>query len=215
MDRTVRVLQAALADQGFNSRFSLGFERPTSMSTLEFFSPAVWYKQNAYAGKGAIASDYHDKYFYYREMRTALPLIAMRNPSTGFTVALYHVPTHISAGADPASPAWLVDGSVQYAALGAERLSAPRIGVVFPAIEGQKTYVARGREFVNRSHPVRVGFEQQYSVIIKVGRFSTYEAALAANWRYFYKIANPIAASVPLRVIYNSEIGLHDHYAQD
>jgi len=214
VDRKVDVIRASSADQGFNSRFSLGFEQPSSMSSLEFFSPAVWYKQNVYAGEGAIASDYTDKYFYYREMRTALPLIAMRNPSTGIAVALCHLDPHISAGVNPLSKDWLVDGSVQYASLGAERLAAPQIGVVYPAIEGQKTYLAKDQEFVNRSHPIRVGFEQHYSVMIKIGRYLNYQAALAANWRYFYNLANPVPAPVPLRTIYKSDIELLNHYAQ-
>lgn len=214
VDRTVRVLRAAPADQGFNSRFSLGFEQPASMSSLEFFSPAVWYKQNANAGERSIASDYKDKYFYYREMRTALPLIAVRNPSSGIGVALYHLDPHIAPDANPQDKNWLVDGTAQYASLGAEQLASPEIGVIFPAIEGQKTYLARNQEFVNRSHPVREGFEQQYSVIIKIGHYPAYEAALVANWRYFYGLANPVAASVPLREVYKSNIQLLDHYAQ-
>lgn len=212
--RRVKVLKAQPPDQGFNSRFSLGFEQPRPMADLQFFSPAIWYKQNAYASPDAIGGNYHDKYFYYREMRTALPFISMRDPQSGITVALCHLDSNISSGADETSPKWLVDGSIQYASLGVGRLPDPRIGVIFPAIEGERNYVARAQHFVYRSHPVQPGFQQHYSLVIKADKYDSYRAMIAGDWRFFYKRSAPKAASVPLQTIYSAEIHLLGHYAR-
>jgi hypothetical protein len=214
LDRTVKVVKANAADQGFNSRFSLGFAQLPPAGGAQFFSPSVWYNQNEFAGPHSIGDEPPSAFLYYREMRTGLPFVSMRDPESGLTAALGHLDEKISSGVDERSSDWLVDGSIQYASLGIERLPAPEIGVIFPGITGELSDSAQAQPRFYRSHPVTEGFEQHYAVLIKVDSFSNYRAQLASDWRYFYKLSNPQPAAVPLETIYQAEINLLDHYAQ-
>lgn len=212
--RVVTVITARPGDEGFNSRFSLGLAKKISMSELQFFSPGLWYNHNAYAARGAIGSNYSNNFFYYREMRTALPFISMRSPKTGLTVSICHLDPHVSSGVNTRSSDWLVSGLIQYASLGVARLPDPRIGMVFPGIEGNASYVNHRALFIYRSHPVQVGFTQRYSLIFRLTKTSSYAQELTSEWRFFYRLFDPIVASVPLSKVYSAEIHLLDHYAE-
>ncbi|MDQ2730695.1 MAG: hypothetical protein M3Y56_03470, partial [Armatimonadota bacterium] len=214
LDRRVLVVTAHEGDEGFNSRFSLGLRQPVPWEKLQFFSPAVWYNHNGNGAQSTFFGEDQTISWYYREMRTALPFICMRDPGSGLTVALCHLDTNIRSGVNTQGAGWLVDGSIQYASIGATRIPDARIGIIYPAIEGHATAAGWSARSIFRSHPVRAGSEQQYSALFRLTHSDSYPHALTDEWRFFYGLSSPKPTTIPLRQVYLAQIHLLDHYAQ-
>ncbi len=154
--RTVTVENANANDLGWNSRFALGFAQPKTIDQYHFFAPGLWYDKNANAAPGAFAGDYSNNYFYWRETRTGLPIVMMQDEPSGTALTIAHLHPDPSSGVDERSQDWLVDSSVQYASLGAQKAPQVELALVYPAYEGEKNYVGpRNTVWVRRSHPIR------------------------------------------------------------
>ena len=217
--RTVTVEDAVPLDEGFGSRFVLGPQRARTMDDYRFFSPAVWYDHNAYAGPGAIASDYRDEYFYYRESRAALPFTMMQDAQTGVTLTLAHASSTglvESSGIDENTEQWQVSPSFRYASIGAQRVPQPMLAVVYPGTEGNKVYgAAAGTAWRRRSNPVQVGFQQSYDMVITAARRSDFPTAVRDTWRYFFELFNPPVLPASPADVYQAGVGLLMSYARE
>ncbi|MGD0479091.1 MAG: hypothetical protein ABSA42_02895 [Terracidiphilus sp.] len=220
LTRTVRVSEANAADQGFNSRFAIGFSNPGPLDQYYFFAPGIWYDKNSHVVPGAIASDYNDNYFYYRETRSGLPMIMMQDDATGTALSIAHLHPNSSSGADETSADWLVDPSVQYASLGAHKVPQVAIALVYPACEGEKTYIRSPNKWVRRSHPVQKGFSHSYTIEITLNQFRTsstkkadFRAAYTQTWRHYYRLFNPPIQKVPIQTVYQDGISLLNIYS--
>jgi hypothetical protein len=215
LSRIVRVVKSDPRDEGFNSRFTLGFKGQGSGDKQELFSPALWYLRNPLSPRIAANDAHVNEMAYYREMRTGLPFITMRSPNDGTVISLFHVAPAISSSVNERSREWLVDGSIQYGALGVTREANTEIGFAYPGIEDGAQEVSNAKSTIYRSHPVHVGFEQRYTLLIRISHASAFASALRGEWRYFYGVVRPEPASVPLDLVYSAGIHVLDHYAKN
>ena len=215
LGRTVTVEVASPADEGFGTRFALGPQRAGTMDDYRFFSPAVWYDHNAYAAQNAIASDYRDSYFYYRETRAALPFTMMQDPASGATLSLAHADAESasSGSSDENGTDWQVSDALRYASIGAQRLPRPMLAVVYPGTEGNRVYGApAGTAWRRRSNPVRVGFQQGYQLVIRAGQSGDFAPAVRDTWRYFFDLFDPAVNAAPEADVYGAGIDLLKSY---
>ncbi len=220
MSRTVTVLQAASPDQGFNSQFVLGFAKPLPIERYHFLAPAIWYDKNVNAAPGAFATNYANENFYWRETRSGLPFVMMQDPSTGTALSIAHIDSTPRTGADATSQQWLVNSSVQYGSIGAQRVPQTMLGFIYPADEGDGNYIGnRSTEWVRRSHPVQSGFSHTYTLMLGLEQYvnknggADYNTALGQTWRLYYNVFNPPIAKVPSGKVYRDGIALLNHYS--
>lgn len=220
VSRTVQVQTANANDLGWNSRFTLGFERPVAIDQYHFFAPGIWYDKNSAVVPGAFASDYSNNYFYWRETRSGLPVVMMQDGSSGTTLALAHLHPNPSSGLDERSQEWLVGDSVQYASIGAQKVPQVELGLIYPAWEGEKNYVGpRNTLWVRRSHPVQAGFSHSYTLDLRLGQVakadgSEFRRAMQRTWRHYFDGFLPPIAPLPLETVYMDGVNLLDHYSE-
>jgi hypothetical protein len=210
--RTVTVATANGADQGFNSRFTIGSTSPRAIQDYQFLAPGIWYDRNRNVPAGALASTYNDNYFYFREMRMPLPFVMMHDPNGGLDVSLAHQNPRPASPVDEGSGQWLVNGGITHAALGAQKIPSTKLAIVYPGMEGEKNYVNRGAAWVRRSNPVTTGFTQTYEFRIRAHRTADFGAAVRDSWRYHWDMANPQVTKVPVQQVYRSSIDVLASY---
>lgn len=209
LERQVTVRQASnLLEMGFNSRFTLGPAQQGTMTGYDFFVPGVWYGDNTGLPRGALASDYSDSYFYIREMRLPLPITMMREKATGNTVALGHENPRPATGAfvQESRGDWWIDADIQYAAIGAQRVPQPKLAFVYPAMEGEKSYISA--PWTYRSHPVQQGFTHSYSIRMTISQYGAFPAAVKDIWRHYWNVFRPPARPAPTAAIYANGVAL-------
>ena len=234
--RTISVTSAGTgADTGFNSQFFLGFSgTPQDISVYHFMAPAMLYDQNQSAPAGAIAtslSNTNTNWFYWRETRAGMPMVMMQDPGTGSVLAVgrlgapgNHGPI-ISSGANELSGNWIVDPSVQYGSVGIYKAAVagqpaprPTVGMMYPAAEGDVTYLAGGNnEWSWRSHPVYVGFSAAYVVTFGLEQYTTggtgsdisdFPTALGATYHAYYNFLSPPIAADHSAPVFQAGINL-------
>ena len=223
---------ASSSDTGFNSQFVIGFKGTAlPISNYHFFAPGIWYDKNVHAATTGIGTDVENhSYFYWRETRSPLPLIMIQDPTTGAALSVAHTGADgtgapsISSGLPESSLLWYVDSSVQYGALGVEKIQGIQnnpvvtVGFIYPADEGDVTYLsATPNTWVRRSTPVAASggtSTQQYTLNINLGSsvdsnaapgatdVADYPQAMQSAWRsYFVLYSPPLKADVAFQVM--------------
>ena len=233
MTRHVRVIKApADVTLGFNTEYLAQFTGTSSrLNQLHFFSPGVWYNQNANAAPGGIGRVLapSDQAFW-KETRTTLPLVMMQTQG-GATFALAHAAEDasgaplVSSGIDESDRSWVVDASVKYGALGIQASQCDEgavcasIGFRYPASErrGGAGGGPKGK-WVLRSHPVRDGFEQTYTLLLSLdskvnnGSFSPATEAgffhYRDTWRMIFDLYHPSVSMDTTAKLWESNISL-------
>lgn len=218
LSRTVTVDTAAdLTEMAFNSRFALGPVRGGSLANYDVFYPGMWYGDATGLPAGAVGADYSQTYFYVREMRLALPFVALRDTGTGATIVLGHddaAPRTDTGGFVPEpSDQWWVDGSIQFAALGVHTAPQPELAVTYPALEGETSYISGS--WARRSHPVRAGFSHRYTVRLVFGTHADLPAAGRWAWRYHWDRTTPAPGTAPTSSVYSTGISLLSNLVRD
>lgn len=216
LDRTVIVLSAAAPDVGFNSGLTLGFAAPEPIATTPVFAPGIWYDLNTWAprnGFGRFGFNGISNFAYWRETRSGLPLVAIQDPNTGYTMALVHTGATPTSVSDDHSPSWLVDPSVRYGSLGVGKVPQTSIGFIYPAEEDDGDPGTQSTAWVRRSHPVQMGFSHSYELTFSLDRYAPngvadYDAAMSGAWRKFYAAFDPRPADVPIDQVFDDQIAL-------
>lgn len=217
LDRSVCVEKAGRDDRFFNSYFGWTLQRRTKIDEFEFFVPGIWYRNNRCLKPGFLAADYSDNYFYFREDRLPLPVVAACEKASGLAIDMVHlnaVPTTFYGenGLDR-----LVDGRMQFGSLGFTETEAHSILFVFPGIEGEKTYVGRMRGlekkgFAYRSHPVEKGFEQNYRLSFGFEQTKSFPELVEVVWKQAWDRYNPVVHKVNVKDAYEASIEVLDAY---
>ncbi len=214
--RRVRVVARGSEDYGFATQFTIGTSGVLSLRKGQFFAPGIWYCGNRHLPPYAIAADYGQRRIIFREDRLPLPLVMLRNPTTGETLTLLH--------ADPTGGSFLGDQTVknicsaklQFGSLGVVRRQKG-IGLTFlwPGSEGDTTYIGGPHHaWVGRYHPVRTGLVDRYRLVVHVGRSPSFNTASAAALRLGWQILHPPIYRVNLSQVYRTQLALLDHYAR-
>lgn len=218
LSRTVTVLQAAASDAGFNSEFAMGFASPPPFTSTAFFAPGIWYNDNAWAPANAFGKfgggASNDQYSFWRETRSGAPILAMEDMTNGLTLALAHTgaPPHVGADNEHGVN-WLVGPGIQYGSLGVAKTPQTTIGFIYPADEGDGSYVPGAGLWVRRSNPVTVGFSHSYTLTLSLDQYApggmpSFPAAMAGTWRKFFPAFAPTTQPEPIDQIFADGLNL-------
>lgn len=222
VDRTVTVTAAQPSDQGFNSKFALGFVDPLPLVAYHILAPSIWYDHNANAGPNGFGADYGNGRFSWRETRSALPFVMLQEPDFGVALTLAHMGAAPSTGIDETTPAWVVDSSVQNGALGIQKEPRSSLTFIYPTQEvGAGSAATTGGTWVRRSHPVRTGFGHSYSLMFGVeagldaSGAASFPVALRHAWRRHFEAFAPEIGSEPEARVFSDGIALLKSVSQN
>jgi hypothetical protein len=139
------------------------------MQDYDFFMPGIWYGHNEDFLAGSIAKDESAYYYWVREDRLPLPLFMLRQRDNGATFAVAHINPDGASYTHEDGTDLIVNGLLQFAAIGMEDNQRPLVGIVYPGTEGQTTYIyGNVQPFALRAHPVTVNFTQRYSIAVRL-----------------------------------------------
>src|SRR5690606_27496372 len=163
----------------------------------------------------ALASSLDDNYYWFREDRLPLPLVMLHHRGTGATLTVYHHQPDGSTFASEDGLDRIIDGRMQFAAVGLENKDHPLVGLTFPGSEGERTGIygmAPTKRWAWRSHPLEQGFKQHYEVAFSLATHADYPTALKNTWATYYQLSQPADYPVDLEEVYRQQIGVLDHY---
>ena len=217
VSRTVVVQNAGSGDTGFSTR--LAFQRPTTsaMTDYDFFAPSIWYKDNAYVADNALATDYSDQMYWFREDRMPLPVFMLRQKSNGATFSVFHKNADGATFVGEDGLPRIIDGRMKFAAIGMQNNNQPLVGMIYPGSEGQRTGIwgmVPTQRTALRSHPVSQGFTQNYEMAFSLTDEADYPNALKNTWQKYYNMENPALYSVDLTDVFYAQIGILGQYWQ-
>ncbi len=196
LSRRVNVLTVSTKDKGFATRFSLPVIEKCRMRDFDYLVPGIWYKQNSHVPPNALASNLGDKDLFFREDRTPLPLVMMRNRENDATLLLLHIygdPVTFLGDSDRRP---VISAAMKFGSVGVTNHSTPGVAFWFPGTEGKGTYLPKGNndtQWAYRFHPVKEGFEQRYSLLLKMSRTRDYSDAVRASWNLAWRMYHPVA----------------------
>lgn len=219
LNRHVSVSKAAVGDLYFNSYFGLTDQRKSDIHDFEFFVPGVWYRNNEYLYPGSLASDYSDNYFYFREDRLPLPVVAARDKKSGLTIDLMHLQAHPESFFGENGLHRIVDGRMQFGSLGFTQFDHNSILFVFPGIEGEKTYTGwlngKDKRFSYRSHPVKKDIKHTYTLQFGLSGSDTYPQCVEKVWKSAWDSYAPEVCDMDVKAAYNASIEVLDAYLEN
>lgn len=215
VDRTVVVSSAKAGDAGFSSK--LAFQRSVAgqMTDYDFFMPATWYQTNAGVSNIALANTMTDYYYWYREDRLPLPLFMLREKDNGATFSVVHRNPNGSTFTGEDYLNRIIDGRMQFAAMGMENNLQPSAGLLFPGTEGERTLILGGStntSWALRSHPVTAGFTQTYSMVMRLTTEADFPTAMEHTWTAAYAMFNPPTYNGNLSLIYSNAVNVLNRY---
>lgn len=156
-------------------------------------------------------------------------MVMMQDPTTGTVLSVARTgPGQLNdpvsaSGANENSLQWLIDPSIQYGSVGIQKMATGQtnpqvtLGVVYPAVEGDVTYVGGSGNtspWSKRSHPVYQGFSQAYAVTFGLEQYATssgaadFPTALGAAYRAYYNLMAPPIAADHSAAIFQAGINL-------
>ncbi|HEY3285028.1 MAG TPA: hypothetical protein VGN26_22375 [Armatimonadota bacterium] len=210
LSRQVEVLQASSSEAGFETRFVLRSAAAVPLGKHELFLPGVCYQDYRFVPRQALAADLTEEFVLVREDRLPLPLAMLRDPASGSTVSLTHLEPDGATSPEDARPGPVVDERVRVASLGALSQRHAELAFVYPAAEGQRTYLRGegGDQWSERFHPLRPGVRHTYKLLLHLSRQPGFPAALRRAWRAAHALTYHPTASVDVPAAYEASISL-------
>ncbi|MDB5105875.1 MAG: hypothetical protein JWP91_3564 [Fibrobacteres bacterium] len=215
VDREVRVESARAGDKGFSTRMAFEGATAAPMGSFGFFAPSIWYMDNADVSGNALATDYSDTQYWFREDRMPLPLFMLRRKDDGATFSVYHADANGSTFTGEDGLARIIDSRMEFASLGMRNDPRPSVGMLYPGSEGERTLIYGGspaRRWSLRSHPVTQGFRQHYRMAFRLTSEPDYPTALKKTWSAYYAMAAPPRYACDLNAVYAQQISILDAY---
>lgn len=211
LEREVRVAKAvATLEMGFNSRLALGTGQRGGLGEFDVFLPGVRYGDTTGLPENAIGGSDSDDHAYVRAMRLTLPFACLRRREGGPTLTISHddakPSTERGGFVDEQSGSWWIHDAIQYASLGVHQVPRTELALVYPAMEGQRTYL--GGEWARRSHPVREGMTHRYRVRITLADHHDFPTAATKVWRDHWARSGPEPGRSVGAAVHQAGIGL-------
>lgn len=213
LQRNVKV--AELGDNpykdGFSSSFGLQFAPKGELLDNEYFIPGVWYKGN-FEKDGNIPGGIptaEDKDFFYREDRTPLPVVMMREKTSGITFVLVHKDSRCQTTLNDARKV-AIDENYQFGGIGVVNRKKTE---TFAAVVTYPGSDLRTGGIGERRHPIRQGFDNHsYRVYIKIDKTPDYAVAVDKAWNLAFNLYNPKIYNVDLKSAYSGLLETVNHY---
>ncbi|MFI2743496.1 hypothetical protein ACG2LH_12210 [Zhouia sp. PK063] len=215
VSRIVKVIHEGTNEIGFSSCFTLKTFQESAISDFDFFVPSIWYKDNRYVSKKALASNMTDSLFWFREDRMPLPIFMLRNKKDGTTFSIFHKNADGSTFAGEDGTKTIVDDRMQFAALGMTHYKQTSVGLWYPGTEGERTGIfgmTLKKKTANRFHPLQKKITQKYTVAFSLTSTSDFPSALQTTWQKYYTLEKPKLYAVDLEKVVNGQIGILNHY---
>lgn len=190
-------------ETGFSTSFGIMLSENNKLSDYDCFIPGVWYKTNfepeGNLPKGVPTAD--DMEFCYREDRTPLPVVMMRDRENGLTSITIHQDSKCETVLND-SKNIVADEGYQFGGVGVIKRegSGGFAGVVtYPGSDRR-----RGGMGVRR-HPITQGFDRHnYKIRIKVEKSSNYASAVEDAWMLAFRLYNPQIFQTDQKHAYNA-----------
>lgn len=219
LDRNVGVRKKSKSDEFFNSYFGWMIQPSSTVDDFEFFVPGIWYKDNQYLTKRALANDYSDNYFYFREDRLPLPTVSCRNKANSNAFQMIHIEAKPKTFFGENGLNRIVDERMQFGSLGFAQVGGLSVQFVYPGIEGEKTYTGwlgkKQQYFSYRSHPVEVGTKHSYQLVFGKVNAGSFADLVENSWKFVWEKYNPPIHKMDVKDAYLASIEVLDVYLQD
>jgi len=223
-ERRVEVSDAHRDDLGFDTRISLGILQSQDILDFDYFYPGALYKQNKWMRPRGIFYNKNLDYYWYRDTRFTLPLFSMQHTQNGDAVTFCRAKKEVR----PSQYGEFMHDSVtsdsfDHGSLGISRPGGLSVDYVYPGTEGcdesASPYANSVYQyqfgFDKRYHPVRNGFEQNYSIYMRFGKHENYYSMFTDAWRYFYAVYSPKIADIDVPKFYQVQMNLLDELCRD
>lgn len=209
--RSVKVQETKPKDIGFSTRYTIKSDKEQPISDYHFLVPSVWYKDNAFVRKGALASDYSDNDFWFREDRLPLPFIMIKDKNSGTTISIAHKEPDGSTFKEEKGLSRIIDDRMKFASIGMQNNKYPEIGITYPGSEGEKSYLGQSG-WAYRNHPMTKDFEQNYKIVFQLTFEESYPDAIKHTWKKYYNLFSPQIYSCDIDLIYSEQINVLNKY---
>lgn len=215
IDRVVKVTKTSAKDSGFSTMMALQQPENTSMTDYDFFAPGIWYLDNKDVADIALATDYNDNFYWFREDRMPLPVFMLRQKNNNVTFSVCHKDPKGDTFTGEDGLVRVIDGRMKFASLGMSNRNRPLVGIWYPGSEGERTGVygnSSNRRWAHRSHPLTLNYEQQYRVAMRLTHELSFTDAMKNTWLAYYKLFNPAIYNCNLDQIYEDQIAMLSDY---
>ena len=215
--RSIRVRTKKAGDAAFNSYVMLSTAKAQKADQLEYYVPALIFRDGSNMSDAAIGSCWTDDWILAREERMGLPLAMMRDKRSGVALSL----TDYNLNPATVSTDWgnthLQNVAFKYASLGFNlEGEAPALVFCFPGSEGERSYSDGGghaeRTWARRSTPLTVNRGQDYVVELLATRNDNFVEAQRDHWRAAFDLYSPEVLDVDTRTVVEASLEVLDHY---
>ena len=206
-------INTATDDQnaGFYSSFGLHSADANDFEKLDKFIPAVLYNvcftEQGNMPAGSISATDND--FQYRDDRITLPVVMMRDKTTGVAFTIVNTDSPCSTIVADASDQ-IVSADYQFGGVG---ITKQRPGSLYTALTtwpGNDQH-AGGKGI--RRHPfINGGKFHKYSVYFKIEKTDDYATSVSNAWNTAFDLYNPTIYETDLTHAYNALINTVDYY---
>ena len=217
LTRSIRVRTKKAGDAAFNSYVMLRSAKAQRVDQLEYYVPALIFRDGSNMSSAAIGSCWTDDWILAREERMGLPLAMMRDKRSGVALSL----TDYNLNPATVSTDWgnthLQNAAFKYASLGFNlEGEAPALVYCFPGSEGERSYSDGGghaeRTWARRSTPLTVNRGQDYVVELLATRNADFVTAQRDHWRAAFDLYSPEPLDVDTRTVVEASLEVLDHY---
>jgi len=219
LTREIVVIKPTDPEEYFNSYFGWTIRVSSSINDFEFFVPGIWYKDNRYLTKRALANDFSDNYFYFREDRLPLPIVASRDKKNGTALSLMHIDAHPETFYGENGLHRIVDERMQFGSLGFVQTGDVSVQFVFPGIEGERTYTGslgdKEKSFSYRSHPARKDIAHTYRLVFGTNETGDFASFVEKCWKQAWNRYNPPVHKMNMTDAYQASIEVLDAYLEN
>jgi hypothetical protein len=213
--RSVTVKSAADADIGYRGEFAVRLKGPADLKVAAVFVPGIWYDDGRHTPASGMLQDLGRSDFLFREDRLPLPVVTIRDRSSGRTLSLIHLHPDGGTFAGEGVARTVVDDRLRFASLGIRRQGG--VSVVFddPGVEGDQTTLGRFKPVVRRAErfrPVRAGSHLDDQLMICLEKTDADDQAVRAGWRAAWSAFDPPVVPVAMQAVFDDSIAVLDHY---
>lgn len=203
LSRSVRVksLGTSPYTKGFWTSFGVQFSSSDSLLDYDYFIPGVWYRTNFLAA-GNLPSylpQKNDKSFLYRDDRTPLPVLAMRNKNTGVTVTIVDLESMCETMLSDAAGVKTNVG-YQFGGVGVVQYDKTSCFSAVATYPGNDSHASGVGE---RRHPFAMDADKHYyKIYIRFSQTPNYASAVSGAWIKAFELYNPKIYAVNLSNAY-------------
>ena len=215
--RDIQVVEASLADEGFNSIVRFKEKEDATYDAYEYFIPSTVFRDGQHLSPASIGADLSQNYVWVRESHMGLPLVMARNKQSGFSFAMGRViEEEIYSGIDESQGTWVISKYLDYGSAGISNVDGyMSMDICYPGMEGDINYLDGSIPFVRRSHPVRNDVTHTYKVLLQPNVTSEFTDAMVSAYQGQYAVNRIPEVDADLDKVYEVTLDLFDNFTRE